>query len=178
MTETLLNEQNVYWILWLNTLLHELGVPVPMTPTATGRGRARRHSGCQSATAGSGDCCCDDAWQCSVVCGRPALWLRGVEALVSRFDLARHVRRAHRRHVRTLGMVGAGDRTIFTRCDAGCAAARGRARNGVEQISAADSRRLGALRCGRRRRLECCCTVRSRHCCSKSRCSAGKRREY
>jgi membrane protein DedA with SNARE-associated domain/rhodanese-related sulfurtransferase len=24
----------VYWILWLNTLLHELGVPVPMTPTA------------------------------------------------------------------------------------------------------------------------------------------------
>ncbi len=34
MTETLLNEQNVYWILWLNTLLHELGVPVPMTPTA------------------------------------------------------------------------------------------------------------------------------------------------
>ena len=34
MTETLLNEQNVYWILWLNTLLHELGVPLPMTPTA------------------------------------------------------------------------------------------------------------------------------------------------
>ena len=34
MTETLLNDQNVYWILWLNTLLHELGVPVPMTPTA------------------------------------------------------------------------------------------------------------------------------------------------
>ena len=34
MTETLLNEQNVYWILWLNTLLHELGAPVPMTPTA------------------------------------------------------------------------------------------------------------------------------------------------
>ena len=32
MTETLLNEQNVYWILWLNTLLHELGVPVPLTP--------------------------------------------------------------------------------------------------------------------------------------------------
>ncbi len=34
MTETFLNDQNVYWILWLNTLLHELGVPVPMTPTA------------------------------------------------------------------------------------------------------------------------------------------------
>ena len=34
MTESLLNDQNVYWILWLNTLLHELGVPVPMTPTA------------------------------------------------------------------------------------------------------------------------------------------------
>ena len=34
MTDTLLNEQNVYWILWLNTLLHELGVPVPLTPTA------------------------------------------------------------------------------------------------------------------------------------------------
>ncbi|HKO69282.1 MAG TPA: VTT domain-containing protein, partial [Burkholderiaceae bacterium] len=34
MTETLLNEQNVYWILWLNTFVHELGVPVPMTPTA------------------------------------------------------------------------------------------------------------------------------------------------
>ncbi len=34
MTEALLNDQNVYWILWLNTLLHELGVPVPMTPTA------------------------------------------------------------------------------------------------------------------------------------------------
>ena len=34
MTETLLNDQNVYWILWLNTLLHELGVPVPMAPTA------------------------------------------------------------------------------------------------------------------------------------------------
>jgi membrane protein DedA with SNARE-associated domain/rhodanese-related sulfurtransferase len=30
----LLNQQDVYWILWLNTLLHELGVPVPMTPTA------------------------------------------------------------------------------------------------------------------------------------------------
>lgn len=34
MTEALLNDQNVYWILWLNTLLHELGVPLPMTPTA------------------------------------------------------------------------------------------------------------------------------------------------
>jgi membrane protein DedA with SNARE-associated domain/rhodanese-related sulfurtransferase len=34
MTETLLSDQNVYWILWLNTLLHELGVPVPMAPTA------------------------------------------------------------------------------------------------------------------------------------------------
>ncbi len=34
MTEPLLNDQNVYWILWLNTLLHELGVPVPMAPTA------------------------------------------------------------------------------------------------------------------------------------------------
>lgn len=34
MTESLLNDQNIYWILWLNTLLHELGVPVPMTPTA------------------------------------------------------------------------------------------------------------------------------------------------
>ena len=34
MTESLLNDQNVYWILWLNTLLHELGVPLPMTPTA------------------------------------------------------------------------------------------------------------------------------------------------
>ena len=34
MTEPLLNEQNLYWILWLNTFLHELGVPVPMTPTA------------------------------------------------------------------------------------------------------------------------------------------------
>lgn len=34
MTEALLNDQSVYWILWLNTLLHELGVPVPMTPTA------------------------------------------------------------------------------------------------------------------------------------------------
>ena len=34
MTETFLDDQSVYWILWLNTLLHELGVPVPMTPTA------------------------------------------------------------------------------------------------------------------------------------------------
>ncbi|HLL11571.1 MAG TPA: VTT domain-containing protein [Rubrivivax sp.] len=34
MPESLLNDQNVYWILWLNTLLHELGVPLPMTPTA------------------------------------------------------------------------------------------------------------------------------------------------
>jgi membrane protein DedA with SNARE-associated domain/rhodanese-related sulfurtransferase len=34
MTETLLDDQTVYWVLWLNTLLHELGVPVPMTPTA------------------------------------------------------------------------------------------------------------------------------------------------
>ncbi len=34
MTESLVNDQSVYWILWLNTLLHELGVPVPMTPTA------------------------------------------------------------------------------------------------------------------------------------------------
>ena len=34
MRESLLNDQNVYWILWLNTLLHELGVPLPMTPTA------------------------------------------------------------------------------------------------------------------------------------------------
>ncbi len=30
----MLNDQNVYWILWLNTLLHELGLPLPMTPTA------------------------------------------------------------------------------------------------------------------------------------------------
>ncbi len=34
MTESFFNDQSVYWILWLNTLLHELGVPVPMTPTA------------------------------------------------------------------------------------------------------------------------------------------------
>jgi membrane protein DedA with SNARE-associated domain/rhodanese-related sulfurtransferase len=34
MTERLLDDQSVYWVLWLNTLLHELGVPVPMTPTA------------------------------------------------------------------------------------------------------------------------------------------------
>jgi membrane protein DedA with SNARE-associated domain/rhodanese-related sulfurtransferase len=34
MTESFLNDQSVYWILWLNTLLHELGVPIPMTPTA------------------------------------------------------------------------------------------------------------------------------------------------
>ena len=34
MTETFLDDQSVYWVLWLNTLLHELGVPVPMTPTA------------------------------------------------------------------------------------------------------------------------------------------------
>ena len=34
MTEPFLNDQSVYWVLWLNTLLHELGVPVPMTPTA------------------------------------------------------------------------------------------------------------------------------------------------
>jgi membrane protein DedA with SNARE-associated domain/rhodanese-related sulfurtransferase len=34
MTESFLNDQSVYWVLWLNTLLHELGVPVPMTPTA------------------------------------------------------------------------------------------------------------------------------------------------
>ncbi|MGH6610018.1 MAG: DedA family protein/thiosulfate sulfurtransferase GlpE, partial [Burkholderiaceae bacterium] len=30
----LFDDQNAYWILGLNTLLHELGVPVPMTPTA------------------------------------------------------------------------------------------------------------------------------------------------
>ena len=34
MTEPFFSDQSVYWILWLNTLLHELGVPVPMTPTA------------------------------------------------------------------------------------------------------------------------------------------------
>ena len=34
MTEPFLDDQSVYWVLWLNTLLHELGVPVPMTPTA------------------------------------------------------------------------------------------------------------------------------------------------
>jgi len=34
MTESFLDDQSVYWVLWLNTLLHELGVPVPMTPTA------------------------------------------------------------------------------------------------------------------------------------------------
>jgi len=34
MTEAFLDDQSVYWVLWLNTLLHELGVPVPMTPTA------------------------------------------------------------------------------------------------------------------------------------------------
>ena len=34
MTEPFLDDQTVYWVLWLNTLLHELGVPVPMTPTA------------------------------------------------------------------------------------------------------------------------------------------------
>ena len=34
MTEPYFSDQSVYWILWLNTLLHELGVPVPMTPTA------------------------------------------------------------------------------------------------------------------------------------------------
>ena len=34
MTEPLLDDQSVYWVLWLNTLLHELGVPVPLTPTA------------------------------------------------------------------------------------------------------------------------------------------------
>ncbi|MEP6609743.1 MAG: VTT domain-containing protein [Burkholderiaceae bacterium] len=34
MTETVFTDQSVYWFLWLNTLLHELGVPVPMTPTA------------------------------------------------------------------------------------------------------------------------------------------------
>ena len=34
MTESLVNDQSIYWILWLNTLLHELGVPVPMAPTA------------------------------------------------------------------------------------------------------------------------------------------------
>ena len=30
MTEPFLDDQSVYWVLWLNTLLHELGVPVPM----------------------------------------------------------------------------------------------------------------------------------------------------
>lgn len=30
----LFDDRNVYWILGLNTLLHELGVPIPMTPTA------------------------------------------------------------------------------------------------------------------------------------------------
>jgi membrane protein DedA with SNARE-associated domain/rhodanese-related sulfurtransferase len=44
MTESLFNDQSVYWILWLNTLLHELGVPVPMTPTALVAG-ARAVSG-------------------------------------------------------------------------------------------------------------------------------------
>ncbi|MDQ3214551.1 MAG: VTT domain-containing protein [Pseudomonadota bacterium] len=34
MTDSLFNDQSIYWILWLNTLLHELGVPVPMAPTA------------------------------------------------------------------------------------------------------------------------------------------------
>ena len=34
MTEPFLDDQSVYWVLWLNTLLHELGVPVPLTPTA------------------------------------------------------------------------------------------------------------------------------------------------
>ena len=34
MTEPFLDDQSVYWVLWLNTLLHELGVPLPMTPTA------------------------------------------------------------------------------------------------------------------------------------------------
>ena len=34
MTEPFLDDQSVYWVLWLNTLLHELGVPVPMMPTA------------------------------------------------------------------------------------------------------------------------------------------------
>jgi membrane protein DedA with SNARE-associated domain/rhodanese-related sulfurtransferase len=34
MTEPFLDDQSVYWVLWLNTLLHELGVPVPMAPTA------------------------------------------------------------------------------------------------------------------------------------------------
>ena len=34
MDDLLLDDQNAYWILGLNTLLHELGVPVPMTPTA------------------------------------------------------------------------------------------------------------------------------------------------
>ncbi len=34
MMDSLLSDQSIYWILWLNTLLHELGVPVPMTPTA------------------------------------------------------------------------------------------------------------------------------------------------
>ena len=30
----LLDDQNAYWVLGLNTLLHELGVPIPMAPTA------------------------------------------------------------------------------------------------------------------------------------------------
>ena len=34
MTEPFLDDQSVYWVIWLNTLLHELGVPLPMTPTA------------------------------------------------------------------------------------------------------------------------------------------------
>ncbi len=40
----LFDDQDAYWILGLNTLLHELGVPVPMTPTALVAG-ARAASG-------------------------------------------------------------------------------------------------------------------------------------
>lgn len=40
----LFSDQNAYWILALNTFLHELGVPIPMTPTALVAG-ARAVSG-------------------------------------------------------------------------------------------------------------------------------------
>ena len=129
MTETFLDEQNVYWVLWLNTLLHELGVPVPMTPTALVAG-ARAVTVSQSVIADCDDHRRDGDRKCGVVCCGPPLRFRRVEAVVSRFDLARYLRRSHRRDVRTLGLVRARDRTLFTRCDVGRATARGRAWNG------------------------------------------------
>ena len=112
MTEPFLDDQSVYWVLWLNTLLHELGVPVPMTPTALVAG-ARRYRYRESVVADCDDRRRDGDRKCGLVCCRSPLRFRRVEAVVSRFDLARHLRRSHRGDVRTLGLVRARDRTLF-----------------------------------------------------------------